>query len=51
MTKTTKRIETVVDIRYKAWKELITFINWLAENYPEEWEGYMLEYTKFKSVK
>lgn len=42
------KIETRNDIRYKAYKEMIEFIDWLADTYPKEWLKYMNEYDKSK---
>lgn len=41
-----KKIETISDIRYRAWKEMLDFINWLAENHPKEWKEYCDEYMR-----
>ncbi len=43
-----KRIESIADIRYKAYKEMLTFINWQAETHPEQWVKLTQEYTKKK---
>ncbi len=43
-----KRLESIADIRYKAYKEMLTFINWQAETHPEQWVKLTQEYTKKK---
>lgn len=45
-----KTIDTRADIRYKAYKEMIRFIDWVADNYPKEWLKYMKKYDKHKKV-
>jgi len=43
-----KKIETTGDVRYKAYKEMLSFINWLAENHPKDWRKYNEQYLRKK---
>lgn len=39
------KIQTTSDIRYKAYKEMIAFVDWIAEKYPKQWVKMCEEYS------